>query len=60
MTYVATIILYYIASHLESIFFVRPWNSTSGHPFKLFMFKPTAMREVRQKFYSQRVITNWN
>ena len=42
----------------ESIFFVRSWNSTRGHPFKL--FKPAAIREVRQKFYSKRVITNWN
>ena len=39
-------------------FFVRSWNSTKGHPFKL--FKPPAIREVRQKFYSQNVITNWN
>ena len=42
----------------ESIYFVRSWNSTSGHPFKL--FKPPGIREVRQKFYSQQVITNWN
>ena len=42
----------------ESIFFVRSWNSTRGHPFKL--FKPPVIREVHQKFYSQHVITNWN
>ena len=42
----------------ESILLVRSWNSTRGHPFKL--FKSPAIREVCQKFYLQRVITNWN
>ena len=43
----------------ESILFTRSWNRTTrGHAFKL--FKPPAVREVRQHFFSQRVISNWN
>ena len=42
----------------ESLFFTRSWNTTRGHIHKL--FKPSAIKEVRWRFFSQRVVSEWN
>ena len=42
----------------ETIFFTRAWMTTRGHSFRL--FKQFASREVRQNYFSHRVINHWN
>ena len=42
----------------ESLSFTRSWNTTRGHIYKL--FKPSAVKEVRQTFFSQQVVSEWN
>ena len=42
----------------ESLFFTRSWNTTRGHIYKL--FKSSAVKEIRQRFFSQRVESEWN
>ena len=42
----------------ESLFFTRSWNTTRGHIYRL--YKPSAVKEVRRRFFSQRVVLEWN
>ena len=45
--------------HLDqSLFFTRNWTNIRRHPYKL--FKPFSTNTVRQHFYSQRIINDWN
>ena len=39
----------------ESLFFKRSWNTTRGK-----LFKPSAVKEVRRRFFSQQVVLEWN
>ena len=42
----------------ETTFFTRAWTANRGHSCKL--FKRFAFREVRQNYFSHRVVNNWN